>query len=87
MKIKDGFILKEVVGNYIVVAVGKRVKEFKGVISLSETGAFLWKMLEKECDENKLVDALLSEYEVEKEQAKADVNEFIAKIKEAGLLN
>ena len=42
MKIKEGFILREVAGNYIVVAVGSAVKQFNGVITLNETGAFLW---------------------------------------------
>ena len=48
MKIKQGFILREVAGSYLVVAVGEAVKRFNGVINLNETGAFLWRLLEKE---------------------------------------
>lgn len=86
MKVKDGFVLREVAGNYIVVAVGARVKEFNGIINLNETGAVLWREIEKGADEETLVKALLSEYEVEEEVAKEDVRTFIAKMKEAGLL-
>lgn len=86
MKIKSGFILREVAGNYIVVSVGERVKEFNGVITLNDTGVFLWKKLEKGATEDELIGALLNEYEVEEAVAKSDVSEFISKLKDANLL-
>ncbi|MBE7083345.1 MAG: PqqD family protein [Clostridiales bacterium] len=87
MKIKQGFILREVAGNYIVVAVGSAVKEFNGVINLNETGAFLWKRLQDGAEEEDLVQALLNEYDVEEELARKDVRSFIDKIQGAKLLN
>lgn len=86
MKIKDGFILREVAGNYIVVAVGSAVKQFNGVITLNETGAFLWKKLEEGCEEKDLLSALLDEYEVESAVAEADVKAFLEKLNGANLL-
>lgn len=86
MKIRDGFILREVADNYIVVAVGEAVKSFNGVINLNETGAFLWKQLENGTDKETLIDALLAEYEVDREVAEKDVDAFIAKLTEAELL-
>ena len=87
MKIKQGFILREVAGNYIVVAVGSAVKEFNGVINLNETGAYLWKKLQDGADEEGLVKALLEEYEVEEELARKDVKAFVEKLQGAKLLN
>ncbi len=86
MKIKKGFILREVAGSFLVVAVGAAVKEFGGMVNLNETGAFLWKRLEDDCSENELVDALLSEYDVNRETAEKDVKAFTDKLKEANLL-
>ena len=86
MKIKDGFILREVAGNYIVVAVGDAVKEFNGIINLNETGAFLWNVLVKGATEEELLDAILNEYEVEKEIAERDVKAFVEKLTEAKIL-
>ncbi len=83
MKIKSGFVLKEVAGAYAVVAVGKRVKEFNGVITLNSTGAFLWNRLEQGATEEQLTEALLKEYEVEKEVAEKDVKRFVQKLAEA----
>jgi hypothetical protein len=87
MKIKQGFILREVAGNFIVVAVGNAVKEFNGVINLNETGAYLWKKLQDGADEEGLVKALLEEYEVEEDLARKDVKAFVEKLQGAKLLN
>lgn len=86
MKIKDGFILREIAGSFIVVAVGEAVKTFNGVITLNETGAFLWKILEKGAEEQDLLSALLAEYDVEEEVAKEHVEKFIARLTEAKLI-
>ena len=86
MKIKEGFVLREVSGNFIVVAVGEGLKTFNGMIQLNETSAFLWKMLEKGAEENQLVDAMLNEYAVSREIAEKDVKEFIESLREANLI-
>ena len=83
MKINEGFMLREVAGNYVVVPVGKASEKFKGVINLNAVGAFLWKKIEEGLSEEEIVEALLSEYDVEKEQAKKDVENFINKLVEA----
>lgn len=86
MKIKDGFILREVSGNYIVVAVGEAVKNFNGIINLNETGAFLWKKLSEGADQQALVLALLDEYDVDRQTAEKDVALFISKLSGAELI-
>ena len=86
MKIKEGFILREVAGSYIVVAVGDAVKSFNGVITLNETSAFLWNKLLKGATEEQLVDALLGEYDVKKEVAEKGVKSFINRLVEANLV-
>ena len=87
MKIKEGFILRQVADSYIVVVVGQAVKTFNGIINLNETGALLWKELEKGADEDGLVKALLGEYKVTEEMARRDVKAFIEKLQEAKLLD
>ena len=86
MKIKEGFILREVAGSFIVVAVGEAVKTYNGLITLNETSAFLWNLLVKGATEDEVVGALLGEYEVEKEDAVKGVKSFINKLVEAKLV-
>lgn len=86
MKIKDGFIIREVAGNFIVVAVGSAVKQFNGVITLNETGSILWKKLQEGCEKQDLIEVILNEYEVSEDVAEKDVASFIEKLEFAGLL-
>jgi hypothetical protein len=85
MKIKEGFILREIAGSWIVVPIGERVVEFNGLMTLSETGAFLWKELEGGSNIYKLISLILAEYDVDENTAKNNVQEFISAISERGL--
>lgn len=85
MKIKSGFILRNVADSYVVVAVGSRVKDFNGVINLNSTGAFLWKLLENGISEEELTKKFLEEYDVDKAILEKDLKDFLKKIKDAGL--
>ena len=86
MKIKEGYILREVLGNFIVVAVGDAALDFNGVISLNETGAFLWGLLQNGATEDELLNALTKEYETDEEVARTDISAFLKKLHEAEIL-
>lgn len=87
MRIKENFVLRELCGNYVVVAVGEQTLNFKGLVKLNKTGAFLWqKLAAEEVSEQELLNALLSEYDVPAATAKTDLQEFIALLQEAELL-
>lgn len=87
MKISENYILREIAGEYIVVPTGSAAMDFKGLITLNDTGVFLWKLLQED-DQTKgsLLDALCEEYEVVREEAKADIEEFLQRIRSEGML-
>ena len=87
MKIKDGFIIRQISDSYMAVPVGERTAEVHGVIALSETGAFLWKQLEEECEMENLVVSLLNEYDVDSERAKKDVSTYVDYLRSQGWLD
>ena len=86
MKIKSDFILKKIAGSYMVVPVRTRAVDFSGIIKLTESGAILWELLQGGAEREDLVAKLLDEYNVDEVTAGADVDRFIAKLKEADLL-
>ena len=86
MKIKDGFMLKKVGGQNVVVALGEASRSFNGIIRLNDTGVFLWQKLQQETSEEQLLAALTAEYDIGEEQAKSDIAEFIAALRKAALL-
>lgn len=86
MKIKDGFMLRKVGGQYVVVALGEASRSFNGIIRLNDAGRLLWEALGAEKTEQQLCEALLAEYDVTPQQAQADVAEFVQTLKKAALL-
>lgn len=86
MKIKDGFIVREILDSYMAVPVGERTREVHGVIALNETGAFLWKMLEENTSEDKLIASMVKEYEITEKTAKDDIKEYLSFLREKGWL-
>lgn len=86
MRASDEMILREIAGEYILIPIGRTALKIHGMISLSESGLLLWKKLQKECTQEELVKAILEEYDVEYPTAKADVEEFIHRMDEVGLL-
>lgn len=87
MRIKKDFTIQKVGGSWIAVAVGETSKTFHGMVRLNETGAFLWKkMTEADRTVDELVDALLEEYEVDRETATRDVENLVNQFRESGIL-
>ena len=86
MKIEKEYILREIADDYIIVPVGKTAMEFNGMITVNETGAFLWKLLTKETTKEELLHAMLEEYEVSAEEAEADIDEFLQLLKDNQIL-
>lgn len=86
MKIKSDFILRKISDSFVVVPIGQAVVDFSGLINLNETGAFLFERLQKGAGLSELVQALLSEYDVDEAVAAADVASFINKLKDADIL-
>lgn len=85
MKIKEGFLLREVAGQTVVLPCGEAM-DLNMMITLNGTGKFLWELLEQGSDEASLVKALLAEYDVDAETAEKSVAAFVAKLKENDFL-
>lgn len=86
MKVKSDYLLREIAGCHIVVPVGERVIEFKGMMTLNETGGFIWKCLSEDITYSRLLSSILDEYEIDEATARADLDEFLASARENGVL-
>lgn len=85
MKLKDGFLLRNIAGQTVVLPSGGDL-DLNMMITLNETGAFLWEKLQQQTDETALVAALLSEYDVDETRAAAAVTAFVQKLKDNDFL-
>ena len=85
MKLKSGFVLRQVAGEHVVIPAGDALN-LNMMITLNDTGAFLWRLLEQETDEDAMVAALLAEYDVDESSARTHVAAFVTKLKEQDFL-
>ena len=74
-------------GEYIVTGEGLARVDFGKVISLNATAAYLWEQIQdKDFTPEELVDLLTARYDVDAQQARADVDKLLASWREAGLI-
>lgn len=86
MHIVSGFQVRELFGETVAIPTGDAAKHLSGIISLNELGRFLFDRLAQEQTVQSLVAAVLEEYEVDEQTAKADVEEFLNHLRGANLL-
>lgn len=86
MRIVSGFILREVIGETVAIPSGDSAHQLSGLVALNGSGKFLFQLLQTEQSEESLVNALLDAYDVDPATAKQDVTEFLAMLRQNGLL-
>lgn len=87
MKIKKGFNLRNICGEYIIVAEGIENIDFSRIISLNESAAYLWKNIQgTDFDVESLTKLLLDEYEIDETTAHNDATQLITKWAEVGII-
>lgn len=85
MHIKEGYILQEVAGTFLVMPTGSE-DGLKRVITLNETGAFMWHLLEKGLTRDEIVAKTEEEYDAPREIIEQDVDRLLDRMRDAELL-
>lgn len=86
MRIKQGFVMRDVAGQAVAIATGEASKSFHGMVKLNDTGADIWRGVEEGLAEAAIAERIAAKYEVDSERAREDVDAFIARMHEAGLV-
>lgn len=89
MKLKDGLILREVAGQYVIVPTGKRVQEITSVVYISSSAAYLWEYMQThEFEKEDLVKRIMEHYTgVTQEKVAADIDKFLKKLADNYILD
>ena len=86
MRIVSGLILREIMGETVAVPSGASAHLLSGLVVLNDTGTFLFKLLQAERTLEELVQAVLDEYDTDAATARSDVTEYLALLRQHGLL-
>lgn len=86
MKIKKELLKRQVGGESFLVPLGKTVYDSNGLFVLTELGAFIWDLLPEAETEEEILSRILEEYEVDEATARADLTEFLEKLRKMNIL-
>lgn len=86
MEIKRKVVLREVAGETMLIPVGDTSSEYNGIFTLSPSAATAFKAFQSGKSEEEALNDILSEFDIDKETAKADLDEFVDSLKEFGIL-
>lgn len=86
MRVKEGFVLREVAGQAVAIATGEASEGFHGMVKLNATGRIIWEALQRGQSEEQIAAQLAEQYAVAAEKAQADVQAFVRQMDEAGFL-
>ncbi len=82
MKAKEGFVLRHIVDEYILMPVGDNITRFKGTILLNAVSAFVWEKLQDPVSKADLLQAVVDAFEVDEAAAEADLDDLLATLRE-----
>lgn len=84
-RIKE-YIKRNIAGEIVLIPAGQTAEDFNGMITLTESGDFIWEHLEEARDFNHLVELILEEYDIDKETAAQDASAFLMQLLQAGMI-
>lgn len=83
--IKQGYVVREIAGEFIAVPVDSSCGT--SIIILNPVSKFIWDELQNEKTFDEMLDAMLKNYDVSKEEAESDLKDFLMQLAENGLFN
>ena len=87
MKIKEEYILQNIADKWVVINTNAKSVNFNKILSLNESGKFLWEQLENGTEAEDLVNALMEHFGIDEDLARADVEKFIRELKDLECLD
>ncbi len=86
MKTSEKFVLRSIADSYVVVPVGDNIVDFGAMITINETGAYIWNLLQTDTDMDGIVKAMCAEFDVDEATARADAEEFVGILRDNRVL-
>ena len=86
MKLSGEFVVRQIMDDIVAIPVGKTALQLNGMILLNDVSKVIWQCLEQNADLADTITAVTDAFEVSREEAKADILEFLEKLRKLQLL-
>ena len=85
MKIKNGYTLRGIADSFIVVPTEGDIT-LDGIITLNESGAFLFNVMQEDVTKERMLEKMLAEYKIDATTAQKDIDIFLERLSKTGLV-
>ena len=86
MKACDGFVLRNITGEWLLMPTGDRIGTFRGSVLMNELSAFVWEKLQAPTTRSELLSEILDAYEIDEDKATADLGALLEDLKQMGVI-
>ena len=86
MKLKYNFIVRNVAGQAVALAIGNEDNKFNGMIKLNSIGEFIFKLLENDITTDEIVNKITENYEVSAEEARSSIEAYLENLRANDLI-
>jgi hypothetical protein len=86
VKASDGFVLRNIAGERMLLPTGERIAAFRGAVLMNELSAFIWEKLQSPITRDGLLAEILAQYAIDEETAAADLDAVLAQLKQMGII-
>ncbi len=84
--LKGTFVLRQIAGEFLAVPISNEAGENANIVILNPVSQVIWGKLENGATFDEILNAVINEFNVEKEEAIADIKEFLDGLEQSGLL-
>lgn len=85
IRINPGYVLKQIIDEYVIIATGDKAVKFSAVLVLNEVGVKVFKLLQEGKSEADIAQTLMADFSIDEATATADVTRFVDKLVNDGV--
>ena len=86
MKACEGFILRNLVGEYVLMHVDENIGKFRGTVLMNEVSAFVWEKMQTSVTRDELLAGILENYEIDEKTAGSDLDRLLSELERLGII-
>ena len=86
MKACEGFILRNLVGEYVLMPVEENIGKFRGTVLMNEVSAFVWEKMQTSVTRDELLAGILENYEIDEKTAGSDLDRLLSELERLGII-
>ncbi len=83
---KEDIVTRQIAGETLLIPICGRLADMQKLFALNPVAEYIWQRLDGNQNLQAIADGVLATFEVQEDQAAADIREFVSQLKEADII-